>query len=292
MASRKKNAVRRRIAGAYASSLTGISLMLVLVGLCSVIYFGSGYIRDFLKENVKITVLMKSGTPAVKAVAYQRSIEKLPYVRDTRYVSVQEGTAELEQILGEDFFKTFKTSPVPSSVEVRVDARYLCEDSLAVVSSALSRDAVVDRVDTQKVLLDSVSNTVEKILMVLFVIVGLLALVSAALLSNTIRLILQSNRLSIRTMQLVGATDRFIARPYLLMSFRQGLIAALIATAVIVGLGYLASLSAPQVAGVVPGVVILEAFGVMAFFGVIFCCMCTSVQLRRISRLDNDELYG
>lgn len=291
--SRKQNKIiRRRLAGSYLSSVISISLVLLLIGAASFVVFNASSVSSYFREHIHVTVILKKDTPARQAVAYQRKIEAEPFVKSTRYVSVQEGEQDLREMLGEDFLEVFETSPVPSSIEVTVYARYMNPDSLLVVHRRLSDSPIVDEVDTRGALVEQMSGGIRQAGIALLLVVALMMVISAALIANTVRLGLYSNRITIHTMQLVGADRRFIARPYVRRSVAQGLVAALIALALIALAVFLVWKSHPD---------IYEIFTVPAFVGtavtviatgVILCWLCTNAVVARITRLDNDELYG
>ncbi|MBP5488218.1 MAG: permease-like cell division protein FtsX [Bacteroidales bacterium] len=291
--SRKQNKIiRRRLAGSYLSSVISISLVLLLVGAASFVIFNASAVGAYFREHLHVTVVLKKDTPAVQAVAYQRKIEAEPFVKATHYVSVQEGEKEMREMLGEDFLDVFETSPVPSSVEVTVRAAWMNPDSLLVVHKRLSDSPIVDEVDCNIPLVESMSLGFGKAGLAVLLVVALLMVISVALIANTVRLGLYANRFTIHTMQLVGASRRFIARPYVRRTVVQGLVGALIALALIALAVYLVWKSHPD---------IYEIFTVRAFagtaaavivFGVMLCWLCSNAVVSRIVKLDNDELYG
>ena len=291
--SRKQNKIiRRRLAGSYLSSVLSISLVLLLVGAAAFIVFNASAVGAYFREHIHVTVLLKKDTPAVQAVAYQRQIEALPFVKESHYVSVQEGEKEMREMLGEDFLDVFETSPVPSSVEVTVRAAWMNPDSLPAVQKRLSDSPVVDEVDCRIPLVESVSVSFGKVGLAVLLVLALLVVISVALIANTVRLNLYANRFTIHTMQLVGASRSFIARPYVRRTVVQGLVGSIIALALIAAGVYLVWKSHPD---------IYEIFTVQAFvgtavtviaFGVVLCWLSGSAVVAKIVKLSNDELYG
>ena len=122
MPKQDKKMMRRRFVNAYLSSVVSISLVLLLIGIASLVLINAGSISRYLKENVKMSVMLKADAGDEDAAEYRSSILDLPYVRDARVVTREEGARELEAMLGEDFLSVFKTSPVPVSVEVSLKA--------------------------------------------------------------------------------------------------------------------------------------------------------------------------
>ena len=292
MSGKQNKIIRRRLAGSYLSSVISISLVLLIVGAASFLMLNASAVGAYFREHIHVTVILKKDTPARQAVAYQRAIENEPFVKATHYVSVQEGEKELQEMLGEDFLDVFETSPVPSSVEVTVRAPWMNPDSLLVVHQRLSNSSIVDEVDCRIPLVESVSVNFGKAGLVALLAVALLLVISVALIANTVRLNLYANRFTIHTMQLVGASRGFIARPYVRRTVIQGLVGALIALALLATAVYLVWKSHPDIYEIFTAQAFIGTAVVVFAFGVLLCWICSNAVVGRIVKLDNDELYG
>ncbi|MBO4455949.1 MAG: permease-like cell division protein FtsX, partial [Bacteroidales bacterium] len=201
---------------AYASSILSISLVLLLVGVAALLLVNARAVSDYFKENLQLSVLLRTDATDEEALAYQKSIDTLPFIKGTHLVTREEGAEELSKMLGEDFLSVFETSPVPVSLEVTLQADYVSPDSIAVVRRALSKSDVVDEVEWQQSLVEALNNNLAKISLVLGVFILLMLFISFVLINNTVRLSVFSRRFTIHTMQLVGATKGFIRRPFVL----------------------------------------------------------------------------
>ena len=292
MARRQNNMLRKRLIGSWLSSLISISLVLLLMGAALLLTLGAGLMKDWLKENIHVTAVLKNGTPAEAAVNCQRRLEMLPYVKSTRYVSVQEGTAEMAEMLGPDFLEAFDESPVPSSIDVAVKAAYMCDDSLDVVIRGISREDVVEEVSCRRALMQTMDDAIAKWTMALLAVMALMLFISIVLISGTVRLSLYSNRFSIRTMELVGATDNFIAKPYVGRAALQGLLSALIACALIGAVLYAVGREFPQTFEIFSPEILALSAAILVAAGVLVCVTCSRAIVRRIARLEPDEIYG
>lgn len=292
MSRNRSKIIRRRIAGSYLSSLVSISLVLLLVGAAALLLFNASAVATYFRENIHVTVLLKKDTPAQQAVAYQRRIENEKFVKSSHYVSVQEGEMELREMLGEDFLDVFETSPVPSSVEVTVYAQYMNPDSLLTVHRRLSDSPIVQEVDCQGALVEQMGDGIRKIWLALLLVVALLAFISCVLIANTVRLTLYSNRFTIHTMQLVGATGAFIARPYVRRFSLLGLLASLLALAVLAAAVLMIRNSYPDIYEIFTVPALVAAAVTVVAGGVLLCRLCSAAVIRRILKLNNDELYG
>ena len=141
--------------------------------------------------------------------------------------------------MGEDFISFLGDNPLPPSIDVYLHAGYTKPDSVAKIEKYILQYPFVKEVYYQESLLFLINENVRKISIFLLVISSFLFLIALTIINNTIRLSIYSKRFLIRTMQLVGATRAFIRRPFIVQSAFHGLLAALIAMSLMVGLLYM-----------------------------------------------------
>jgi cell division transport system permease protein len=136
---------------------------------------------------------------------------------------------ELTAELGEDFTGFLGYNPLFSSIDVKLFAPYTNTDSLLLIEKEFLEYPQVKEVYFQKDLVSAINKNIKKISLVLLVVSGLLAFIFVALINNTIRISIYSQRFTINTMQMVGATNGFIRKPFLIQSFIWGIYGAVIA---------------------------------------------------------------
>ena len=169
----------------------------------------------------------------------QKDLDAKIFVKSTEYVSKDEAAAKMEEDLGEDFINFLGDNPLPPSIDVYLFAGYTSPDSVAKIEKYVLEYPFVKEVYYQESLLFLINENVQKISLFLLVISSFLFLIALTIINNTIRLSVYSRRFLIRTMQLVGATRAFIRKPFLIQSAFHGLLAALIAMSLLMGLLYL-----------------------------------------------------
>lgn len=292
MAQNKKNPIKRRIAGAYVSSVISIALVLLLVGVASMLIVNARGVSNYFKENVRVSVIFKAQTTQAQVIKYQQQIEKLNFVASSHLVTVEEGTRELVDMLGEDFLKVFSTSPVPISVDVTLTPEYVVADSLSKVQAKLADYPLVDEVSCQQSLVETLEQSIARISFAIGILTALLLFVSIVLIANTVRLSIYSQRFTIHTMQLVGATRSFIVRPFIVKSAIQGLFSALISIVVLIVLMFFVKSSFAQIFDLFPLGLLLEVMLIVIFCGVAICAVSTYVVVTKTTTLSKDELYG
>lgn len=292
MSKGEKKIMKRRIANAYLSTIISISLVLLLVGVASMLLVNAGSVSNYFKENMQVSVVLKPEVSDDEALSLEKSISSLEFIRSTQFVSKEQGTREMEEMLGEGFLSVFETTPIPASVDVTLMADYVSADSLSLVQSALARYPQVDEVIYQNTLVDALNSNLAKISLVLGVFILLLLFISFVLINNTVRLSVFSNRFTIHTMNLVGATKSFIRGPFLVKAVFQGLFSALLAIAMLTGAMFALKNSFPQLFEIFSLDTLLVVMGIVVASGIVICVVSTYFVVGKLVTLGKDELYA
>lgn len=291
MASGENKLIRRRLVGAWLSTVISISLVLLLVGVAGLLVANAKSVSDYFKENMQISVLMKQEVGEDEVMEYVSELDAMPFIKSTKLVSREQGTREMADLLGEDFLDVFETAPIPVSVDVTLKADYVSSDSLEVVKGEIGKSALVDEVVYQQSLVDRLNTNLGKISAVLGVFIVLLLFISFVLINNTVRLNVFSRRFTIHTMRLVGATKSFIRAPFLVQAVFQGLFSALLATLMLVGILFFVKSEFEQLFEVFRPDLLLIVIGVVILAGVVICTVSTALVVGRLVSLSKDELY-
>lgn len=291
MAYREVKLIRRRLANAYLSAVISISLVLLLVGIASMLLVNASSVSRFFKENMQVSVLMKSNVSEDQALAYQSELDGKDFINSTRFVSKEQGEEELSSMLGEDFLSVFEASPIPVSIDVTLKAEYVSPDSLAAVEKELYKSPLVDEVAYQQSLIEALNANLRKISLILGVVIILLLFISFVLINNTVRLSVFSRRFTIHTMKLVGATRSFIRSPFMVQSAFQGLFASIFAIFILLGLMFVVRKEFTQLFEIFQLKLLLLVLGIMVVSGVIICMVSTYFVVNRLVSLGKNELY-
>lgn len=283
--------IRRRLANAYLSSVISISLVLFLIGTASIIILNSGSVSKYLKENMKISVILRQNASEEEAASYIKSIETLPYVKETQLITREQGKAELEALLGEDFLSIFETSPIPLSVDVKLKAEYVAKDSLVFVTKHLSKSDLVDEIDNRGNLVEILNDNLAKLSMIFGAFIALLLFISYVLIANMVRLSVFARRFTIHTMKLVGATKAFIRKPFIASAVIQGLISATIASFGVWGICVAARKSFEELFVIFDKLSLLYSVGIVIVAGVCICVISTYFVVGKLVSAPKDELY-
>ena len=283
--------MRRRLANAYLSAVISISLVLLLVGVASMLKKKKKSVSDYFKEHMQISVLLKQEVEDDEALAFQAELDSLEFIHSTRFVSREEGTEEMKEMLGEDFLSVFETSPVPSSLELTLEAQYVEADSLDKVKARLLESPLVDEVDYQQSLVESLNENIGKISLLLGVFIVLLLFISFVLINNTVRLNVFARRFTIHTMKMVGATRSFIRSPFMVQAVFQGLFAAFLAILLLLLALFFVRRSFAQLFSIFQLKLLLLVIGIVIVSGVVICVVSTYFVVNKLVSLKRGELY-
>jgi cell division transport system permease protein len=287
----EKKMVRRRLANAWLSTVISISLVLLLVGLAALLLMNAGSVSDYFKENLQVSVLMKQEVGDEEAMAFQEELGQYPFIRGTRFVSKEQGAEEMKAMLGEDFLNVFESSPVPASIDLTLEARYVSADSLDMVKAVLMESPLVDEVSYQQSLIEALNQNLTKIALLLGIFIVLLLFISFVLINNTVRLSIFSRRFTIHTMKMVGATKSYIRGPFLVQAVFQGLFSAFLAILFLLAVLFVVRREFAQLFEIFQMPILLSVMGIMVVAGVAICVLSTWWVVGRLVSLSKDELY-
>ena len=291
MAAKGKNIVHKRLIRSYLTSVISISLVLVLVAASSVFAVNAGSVARWFKENMAVSVLLKQSTSEKEGRALAASLAERPYVKESRFISKEEGAQEMKGLLGEDFLSVFESSPIPISIDLKLDGDFITADSLEVIKTGLLDDRRVEEVVYQESLVEALNANLRRISLLLGVVIVLLMVISFALISNTVRLNIYARRFTIHTMSQVGARRSLIARPFVRQAVAQGAVAGLIASALLYAGIRLSGRGTPLLEALFDHRLMWVVLVGTVLLGIALCVLSTLVVVRRVAYLSKDDLY-
>ena len=244
----------------YISTVFGIAMVLLMIGLLGLILVDANNLSRYVKENIVLNVFVDDAAHETDVLQLQKQMESNPMVKQTQYVSKELAARNLQKDLGEDFVKFLGYNPLSQSIDVYLKAEYANNAGIERFKADLLKNPLVKEVKYQQSLVDQMNQNLTSISLIILVFASIFVVLSVALINNTIRLAIYSQRFLIKSMQLVGATKGFIRKPFLLYGIWHGLLGGLIAIIILIGTLYFAVKE-------VPDLVILQNY---AEFGLVF----------------------
>lgn len=292
MARKKKNV------GAYPTGriLFSLTLALLLIGACGLLAIQSKRLVTQVRESNEVRAFLDNDLDSTARLSLANTIANEPFVltnnaASVRYVSKDAAAREFISETKEDFTRFLNDNPLHASYRIRLRESYFAEEKLKEVKGALEKMDGVYEVVYPENMVDNINRNITKIYAVMAGFALVLLIIIIVLMNNTIRLALYSQRLLIRSMQLVGATNGFITRPFLMRGLTQGLMAGLIA-AVVLCIGWYAALySMPELSTLTEPLHLLMLAGGLVVLGMFIGLLSTFQAVNRYLGLTLNELY-
>jgi cell division transport system permease protein len=215
----------------YINAIMGVALVLFLLGMLGWLLINGRALSRAFKEDLEINVDFHDNATDEQITKMRSILDKQPFVRHTKIITKEEAVQMENQIEGSNIVEFLGYNPLFSSISFKMNEEYVNKDSLTRVRKFIMQSNVVRDVNWPNVVVDQMNSNFKKIGIILGCISVLLLIVVIFLIDNTVRLAMFSNRFIIKTMQMVGATQSFITRPFdmraLINGFTSGVIAVL-----------------------------------------------------------------
>lgn len=224
----------------YVSVVFSITMALFVIGLFGLLLLHANALSRVIRENVEIQIFLNQTISENDRLKIQKTLATKDYIAEANgeqqisYISKEEAAEDFIEETGEDFRQFLGENPLHDAFVIRIKPEFYTAEALQKIKLDVERLSGVFEVAYVENLVKSINENLTKISLVLVSFALLLIIIVTVLINNTIRLALFSQRFLIRSMQLVGATARFIQRPFLARSFAHGLLGGLIASALLV----------------------------------------------------------
>ncbi len=277
----------------YAYAIIGVALVLFLFGIVGWFFLNLRKTGDYFKENIQVHAFL-SPTAAKKQIDSLTSfIGSIPYANRVEYVTKEMAIKSYTSENDSSWKKIIDANPLPESIDFYIKADYVEEDSLNNLATLLQTTypGVISEFQFPTETVTKVSSYVKTAGIIFLIAAILLTILVVFSIDNTIRLAMYSNRFLIKTMQMVGATRGFIARPINQRAVINGLISSAIAIAAVWG-------SVMLIENMIPGFVLLHdtrgllvLFLIIIILGVTISLVSTHRSVIKYLRMKLDELY-
>jgi cell division transport system permease protein len=222
----------------YFMSIIGVALVLFILGLLGWIVINTSKLENYFKGSVQLHAFIREGSPQKDIDSLKTAISNMPFARDVEYITKDMARQKFIGDNNEDWNKVLDFNPLPASVDFYLQPEYVNKDSLVKVLAEVKRYFIVNEVKYPDAVVNSLNSLVKKIELILLIIAVVFAIIVIILIDNTIKLAMFSHRFIIKTMQMVGATRWFIAKPFDKKAIMNGLTSALLAITGILAIIY------------------------------------------------------
>ena len=283
--------LRQKFKSSSISIVISMSLVLFLLGMLGFLLINANRLSNHIKQNLGFSVMIKEGVKEIEIMQLQKLLNAAPYSLEVQRISKEEAADNLQKELGEDFVSFLGYNPLLESFDIKLKAKYTIPDSLAILEKNLINNDLIHEVFYQKDLVEKINVNVRKISIFLFTFCILLFIISFTLINNTIRLSVYSKRFLIRTMRLVGATNKFIKKPFLFESIFNGVYSSLLAICMLIGIFQVLQRDILNFLNIHDFKSMSIIFACIFVFGILFAWLSTFFALNKYLRIKESEIY-
>lgn len=290
---------RKKKVGSYPSGMImfSLTLALFLIGLCGMLAIQSKRLVTYIRENNEVRVFLDKDLTTPKVDSLYRTLVSRPYVLyqnnnpQITFVTKDSAAKQFIAETKEDFRQLLGENPLRDSYRIKLREEYFEEAKLQSIKTDLEGINGVFEVVYQENLVDIINRNITKVYLLMSGFALVLLLIIVVLMNNTIRLALHSQRLLIRSMQLVGATNGFITRPFLRRGMLQGLISGLVAASLLVLLLQVALYNLPELAVLQEPEKMAMLLAALIVLGILIGLISTFQAVNRYLGMSLDDMY-
>jgi len=282
---------KRRLRSSYISVILSIAFVLFLLGLFGLLVLNTKKVSDYFKEQASITIFLQDDVDTQTVKNLQTVLKSEDYTKSITYVSKEEAAELAKKENGEDFMDFLGYNPLKNSIDLYLKADFVSPEKMSEIESQLIKKEAVFEISYDKSLIAILTKNVKQISLWVLIFSGIFTLIAMILINNSIRLSVYSKRFTIKTMQMVGATKRFIRRPFVLNSVKLGAVGSLLAVAALAVAIYYMNDNFPEFGFLENTTLLAILFGGVFILGIIITWLSAFFATQRFLNLRTDQLY-
>jgi cell division transport system permease protein len=282
---------KKRLKTSGVTVIISLALVLFMLGTLGLLIINANKLSKHFKENVGFQVYLKDTATSAQTDALIQELSNAKFTKSVQLISKEQAAEKLKKDLGEDFVSFLGSNPLLNAIDIKLDENYANTDTLQIIEKSLLQKSFVKEVIYQKDLINNLNKNTKAIAFFMLIFSGALLIVAIALINNTIRLSIYSQRFLIRTMYLVGATQTFISKPFVMKGLRQGIIAGIIASLLLAGFLIVSTRFIPDILQLQDENVLVILFLGIILIGVIISAFSALLAVLRYLKLKTSDLY-
>lgn len=281
----------KRSTPSYFMAIVGVSLVLFLLGMLGWIVINANRLGENFRENVEVQVYVRENISPKDSATLVQYVAAQPYVKSWKYLTKEDAKKQFLSDGNSDFSTVLDRNPLPASVNFRIRSEYANPDSLNKIKADLSRNIAVSEVQYNQKLVSNLNDMIRRISFILLGVAVVISILVIVLIDNTIRLAMFSNRFLIKTMQMVGATRWFIAKPMDVRALVNGAISGLLAIGGILGVIFISEKYLPEIRALRDYTLLSVLFVVIVLLGICISFISTHRSVVKYLKMKLDDLY-
>ncbi len=286
-----KQKKKRLIDIQFVTACISTSLVLLLLGFVVLVVLSAKSLSTHVRENLELSLLLNDNVTEKEVERIVNYVNAQEYTKETHYISKEAILADQTASMGLDPTEFLGYNPYTASIEVKLKADHANTDSIMLIKNKLMRYTQIREIAYPSELMDNVNDNIRKISFLLLVLAFALSMISFALINNTIKLTIYSQRFILHTMKLVGASWAFIRRPFLIRNLGIGISSGVLANGLIAGSIYLLLRYEPQMSYLFTWYTLGIVGGSVMLFGILITLLCAYFSINRFLRMKAGDLY-
>jgi cell division transport system permease protein len=282
---------KRRLRSSYISVIISISMVLFLLGFLGLLIINTKKVSNYFKEQAAITLFLNNDVALKGIKNLQASIDEEIFTRSTEFISKEDAAEIYKEENGEDFMDFLGYNPLHNSIDIFVKAEYVTPEKMTEIEEKYASNQFVSDVSYDKPLIGLLTKNVKRISFFILLFSGLATLIVVVLINSSIRLSVYSKRFTIKTMQMVGATKRFIRKPFIWRSVKLGIAGAILALIELTIVLYYLNSNFPDFGFMNDPLELVILFSSVFIIGITITWFSTFFATQRFLNLRTDELY-
>ncbi len=227
---------KKRLFSSYISVIIIISIVLFLFGVLGLSAISIKSVGNSFKEKLTVSIYLKEDIKNVEINQLKNSLTMSDYIKNITFISKDEAAIFMKEEYGEDFIDDIGYNPLVNSIDINLKSEYINNRVLDSISNKILENKFVDEVIYDRDLISVMNKNLNKITYWILPISIVFTLISFLIINSSIRLSIFSNRHTIKTMQMVGATKYFIRLPFIMKNIQLSIISSIISSLALGGL--------------------------------------------------------
>ena len=277
---------------AQITSTISVALVLLVLGIVAFLGLVANNVTTNIKENIGFVVVLDDDISPANLNALKQKWGKEPYVATQQFISAEEVLQQESERMGEDILNMMADiNPYQPEFEINVTSQYANSDSIESIKASLIDIPGIENIITNTTMVDDINTGINNVIIALMTVAFALILISFVLINNSVRFAIYSKRFIIHTMRLVGATNGFIRRPFVLNNVIHGFIASIIATLILGGILYYLHTIEYSFSQTITWIEAAYVFGTLAVLGIILCATAALFATNKYIRTSYDDMF-
>ena len=274
--------------------------LLVIVSTTVVIFFLSSFlviilnsekIINDLKERIPVVVFLKENITTIEFTQFEKKLKINEKVKSFDFITNVVAAENLSKEIGEDFLEFLGYNPLLDSFDIFFYSEHINSFNIDEIVKELKNEDFISEVTYDAPLIFLINSNFEKLKRITIILGCLFMLISLILINNTIRLSLYSNRLNIKTMQLVGAKKSFIMWPVIKNQIIFVIVASIISSLIILLILYYFSNNIFEINIYQIRTSLIISFSASLLFSLLISFISTTLITNRFLNSKIDKLY-